>query len=39
MFRYYAEHGLIGNPNTLHWLLGRAPTTLEVFLERQQAKS
>jgi NAD(P)H dehydrogenase (quinone) len=39
MFRYYAEHGLIGNPNTLHWLLGRAPTTLEVFLKRQQVKS
>jgi uncharacterized protein YbjT (DUF2867 family) len=39
MFRYYAEHGLIGNPNTLHWLLGRAPTTLDVFLKRQQAKS
>jgi NAD(P)H dehydrogenase (quinone) len=39
MFRYYAEHGLIGNPNTLHWLLGRAPTSLEVFLKRQQAKS
>jgi uncharacterized protein YbjT (DUF2867 family) len=39
MFRYYAEHGLMGNPNTLHWLLGRAPTSLEVFLKRQQAKS
>jgi NAD(P)H dehydrogenase (quinone) len=39
MFRYYAEHGLIGNPNTLRWLLARAPTSLEVFLKRQQAKS
>jgi NAD(P)H dehydrogenase (quinone) len=39
MFRYYAEHGLIGNPNTLRWLLGRAPTTLDVFLKRQQAES
>jgi uncharacterized protein YbjT (DUF2867 family) len=34
MFRHYAEHGLIGNPNTLRWLLGRAPTTLASFLER-----
>jgi NAD(P)H dehydrogenase (quinone) len=39
MFGYYAEHGLIGNPNTLRWLLGRAPTSLEVFLKRQQVKS
>src|SRR5262245_35755300 len=35
MFRYYAEHGLIGNPNTLRWLLGRAPTSLASFLERE----
>jgi NAD(P)H dehydrogenase (quinone) len=28
MFRYYAEHGLVGNPNTLSWLLGRAPNGL-----------
>jgi NAD(P)H dehydrogenase (quinone) len=35
MFRYYAEHGLIGNPNTLRWLLGRAPTNLAGFLERE----
>jgi NAD(P)H dehydrogenase (quinone) len=34
MFRYYAEHGLIGNPNTLRWLLGRAPTSLASFLGR-----
>ena len=34
MFRYYAEHGLIGNPNALSWLLGRAPTSLAAFLER-----
>jgi NAD(P)H dehydrogenase (quinone) len=32
MFRYYAEHGLIGNPNTLRWLLGRAPNDLTAFL-------
>jgi NAD(P)H dehydrogenase (quinone) len=32
MFRYYAKHGLIGNPNTLRWLLGRAPNDLTHFL-------
>ena len=36
MFRYYAEHGLIGNPNTLRWLLGRAPTGLASFFERER---
>jgi NAD(P)H dehydrogenase (quinone) len=36
MFRYYAAHGLIGNPNTLGWLLGRAPSSLDVFLKREQ---
>ncbi len=34
MFRYYADHGLIGNPNTLSWLLGRAPTSLARYLGR-----
>jgi len=34
MFRYYAAHGLIGNSNTLHWLLGRAPNSLAEFLSR-----
>jgi NAD(P)H dehydrogenase (quinone) len=32
MFRYYAEHGLAGNPNTLSWLLGRAPSGLGAFV-------
>jgi NAD(P)H dehydrogenase (quinone) len=32
MFRYYAEYGLIGNTNTLRWLLGRAPTDLASFV-------
>jgi uncharacterized protein YbjT (DUF2867 family) len=32
MFRYYARHGLIGSPNTLRWLLGRAPHDLAHFL-------
>ena len=34
MFRYYAEHGLVGNPNTLRWLLGRAPNGLSAFFSR-----
>jgi uncharacterized protein YbjT (DUF2867 family) len=34
MFRYYAAHGLIGNSNTLQWLLGRAPNSLADFLSR-----
>jgi NAD(P)H dehydrogenase (quinone) len=35
MFRYYARHGLAGNPNTLHWLLGRAPHDLAHFIARR----
>jgi NAD(P)H dehydrogenase (quinone) len=34
MFRYYGRHGLIGNPNTLAWLLGRSPTSLVEFARR-----
>ncbi len=34
MFRYYAAHGLIGNPHTLGWLLNRAPHELAGFLQR-----
>jgi uncharacterized protein YbjT (DUF2867 family) len=34
MFRYYGEHGLVGNPNTLRWLLGREPASLVQFLRR-----
>jgi NAD(P)H dehydrogenase (quinone) len=32
MFRHYAEHGLVGNPNTLGRLLGRPPNGLAEFL-------
>jgi len=32
MFRYYAAHGFVGNPNVLAWLLGREPTSLAGFL-------
>jgi uncharacterized protein YbjT (DUF2867 family) len=35
MFRYYAQHGLIGNSAVLRWLLGREPTTLADFVRRQ----
>ena len=33
------EHGLIGNPNTLRWSLGRAPTDLASFFERERLQS
>ena len=33
MFRYYAAHGLVGNSNTLKWLLGRAPASLAALSE------
>jgi NAD(P)H dehydrogenase (quinone) len=39
MFRYYARHGLVGNPNTLRWLLGRAPTDLAGFLRGVATRS
>jgi uncharacterized protein YbjT (DUF2867 family) len=35
MFRYYARHSLVGNCNTLRWLLGREPTSLADFVRRQ----
>jgi NAD(P)H dehydrogenase (quinone) len=34
MFRHYAAYGLIGNPNVLQWLLGRAPHGLADFFGR-----
>jgi NAD(P)H dehydrogenase (quinone) len=34
MFRHYARHGLMGNANTLRWLLGRSPNGLADFLRR-----
>ena len=36
MFKYYDQHGLYGNPKVLTWLLGRAPTTLESVILREQ---
>jgi NAD(P)H dehydrogenase (quinone) len=38
MFRYYARHGLVGNPNTLAWLLGRAPNNLAQFIGRNDRR-
>ena len=35
MFDYYARFGFVGNPNVLGWLLGRKPTSLADFLDRQ----
>lgn len=34
MFIYYERYGLVGNPNVLGWLLGRAPTSLATFIQR-----
>jgi uncharacterized protein YbjT (DUF2867 family) len=36
MFAYYAAHGLVGNPNVLRWLLGRAPATVAEFAARHR---
>jgi NAD(P)H dehydrogenase (quinone) len=38
MFRYYAQHGLSGNPNVLRWLLRREPTSLAAFVARAAAE-
>jgi hypothetical protein len=32
MFHHYNEHGFIGNPNTLSWILGRKPTNFSSFI-------
>lgn len=34
LMTYYNRHGLRGNPNVLSWLLGRAPTTFEQYIDR-----
>jgi uncharacterized protein YbjT (DUF2867 family) len=34
MFQHYGQHGLIGNPNVLRWLLNRKPTSLGEFVLR-----
>ncbi len=35
MFNYYAAYGLKGNINSLSWLLGRQPHSLEEFIKRE----
>lgn len=35
MFLYYQNHGFVGNPLLLQWLLGRQPTSLENCLRRE----
>jgi NAD(P)H dehydrogenase (quinone) len=39
MFRYYARHGLVGNPRVLTWMLGRAATTLGESLARMRTRT
>lgn len=34
MFEYYGKWGLLGNPNTLRWILRREPTSLEMFIKK-----
>jgi uncharacterized protein YbjT (DUF2867 family) len=34
MNEHYDRHGFRGNPNVLHWLLGRAPTSYEAYVRR-----
>lgn len=33
----YSRYGITGNPNVLTWLLGRAPSTLREYVERELA--
>ncbi len=35
MFEFYGQHGFAGNSNVLRWLLGRPPTSLAEFIQRQ----
>jgi uncharacterized protein YbjT (DUF2867 family) len=34
MFQHYNEHGFIGNPNILTWMLGRKPNDFSSFILR-----
>ena len=34
MFQHYNEHGFIGNPNVLTWILGRKPKDFSSFILR-----
>lgn len=35
LWGHYSRYGITGNPNVLTWLLGRPPTTLREYIERQ----
>ena len=37
MFPYYDQHGLVGSPSVLEWMLGRSHTSFQVFAERVAA--
>lgn len=34
MNAHYTDHGFLGNPNILTWVLGRTPTTFRSYIER-----
>ncbi|KZL92710.1 SDR family oxidoreductase [Clostridium magnum] len=34
MFKHYNEHGFVGNPNVLTWILGRKPSDFSSFILR-----
>lgn len=34
MFKHYNEHGFVGNPNVLTWILGRIPNDFSSFILR-----
>jgi uncharacterized protein YbjT (DUF2867 family) len=38
MNAHYDAHGLVGNSNVLHWLLGRAPTDFAAYVARDYPK-
>ncbi|MFZ0606929.1 MAG: hypothetical protein WBD53_09865 [Xanthobacteraceae bacterium] len=38
MFRYYRQHGLIGNANTLRWLLKRPPQDFADYIARMAVR-
>ncbi len=35
LWGHYSRYGITGNPNVLSWLLGRPPTTLREYVQRQ----
>ncbi|HCW54102.1 MAG TPA: hypothetical protein DG753_10265 [Clostridium sp.] len=38
MFKHYNEHGFVGNPNVLTWILGRKLNDLSSFICRELKK-